>query len=357
MQRRLDHPLQGACPIGRIIALVGQPFDRILTQLQGDSPVGKKGFKAPDLDRDNARHVRALEAVEQDHLINAVEKFRTEIRPNHCHDLLTHRADIFILTQIHQIFRTQVRRHDDQRVAEVDGTALPIGQTAIIKHLQQYVEDIGMRLFDLVEEHDLVGPAPNRLGQRPTFVITDIAGRRANQTRYGVLLHIFRHVEPDHGAVIIEQVTCKRLGQLGLANARGSQEHERTHRPVGILQTGPCTAHGTRDGLNRLTLPHNPLGKFIFHAQKFIFLAFKHLVDGNAGPARNYLRNVIGRHSLFDHRVHPAFTGSFGFCKLLLKLRDHPIGKLTRLGEIAAALCLFKFHARMVNFFLDVARA
>jgi len=38
-------------------------------------------------------------------------------------------------------FRTEIRRHDDQRVAEVHGAALTVGQAAVIEHLQQHVED------------------------------------------------------------------------------------------------------------------------------------------------------------------------------------------------------------------------
>ncbi len=49
-------------------------------------------------------------------------------------------------------FRTEIGRHDDQRVAEIDRATLPIGQAAFVQHLQQHVEDIGMRFFDLVEQ-------------------------------------------------------------------------------------------------------------------------------------------------------------------------------------------------------------
>src|SRR5205814_6901798 len=62
-------------------------------------------------------------------------------------------------------------------------TALTIGQAAVVKHLQQHVEHIKMRLFDLVEQHDLIGPAPHRLGERAALVIADIARRRADQPR------------------------------------------------------------------------------------------------------------------------------------------------------------------------------
>ena len=37
------------------------------------------------------------------------------------------------------------------RVAEIDGVALAVGQPAVVQHLQQDVEDVGVRLLDLVE--------------------------------------------------------------------------------------------------------------------------------------------------------------------------------------------------------------
>ena len=63
---------------------------------------------------------------------------------------------------------------------EVDGVPLPVGQPAIVEHLQQRIPDVGVSLLDLVEENHAVGPPANRLGQLPTFVVPDVAreGRR-----------------------------------------------------------------------------------------------------------------------------------------------------------------------------------
>ena len=39
--------------------------------------------------------------------------------------------------------RAEVRGHDDDRVAEIDGATLPVRQAAVVEHLQQHVEDVG----------------------------------------------------------------------------------------------------------------------------------------------------------------------------------------------------------------------
>ena len=106
-----------------------------------------------------------------------------------------------------------------ERIAEVDGVALPVGQTAVVEHLQQDVEHVRMRLLDLVEQDDLIGPPPHRLGERAAFVVTDIARRRADQARDRMLLHVFRHVDADQRVLVVEQIVGQRLGQLGLADA------------------------------------------------------------------------------------------------------------------------------------------
>ena len=48
----------------------------------------------------------------------------------------------------------RLRGHDDQRVAEVDLIAERVGEDAVLEDLQQDVGDVGMRLLDLVEQHD-----------------------------------------------------------------------------------------------------------------------------------------------------------------------------------------------------------
>jgi hypothetical protein len=68
---------------------------------------------------------------------------------------------------LHQVLRANVRRHDDDRVLEVDRVAQSIGQLAVFKHLQQQVEHIRMRLLDLVQQHDRVRRTLDALGQLP----------------------------------------------------------------------------------------------------------------------------------------------------------------------------------------------
>jgi hypothetical protein len=47
----------------------------------------------------------------------------------------------------------------DDRVFEIDGAALAVGEAAIVEDLEQDVEDVVIGLFHFVEEHDRLGAA------------------------------------------------------------------------------------------------------------------------------------------------------------------------------------------------------
>ncbi len=223
--------------------------------------------------------------MEQDDFIDTVQKFRTEGSPHHAHYFLTNRLDIVLLAKIDEIFGTEVRGHDDDRIAEIDRATLSVGQASVVQHLQQHVEHIRMCLFDLVEQDHLIGSAPNGFRQNAAFFIADIAGRRADQPAHGMLFHEFRHVDTNHGRVVLEEERGERLGQLRLADTSWAEEDERADRPVRVLKPGARTANRLRDGLDSFALPDDPLRKFVFHAQQLLTLAFQHPVNRNTGPA------------------------------------------------------------------------
>ena len=68
-----------------------------------------------------------------------------------------------------------VAGHDDDRVLEVHGPALAVGQAAVVEDLEEDVEDVRVGLLDLVEQDDLVRPAADRLGQLAALLVADVA--------------------------------------------------------------------------------------------------------------------------------------------------------------------------------------
>ena len=67
------------------------------------------------------------------------------------------------LALLRDLAGAHVGRHDDHGIAEVDRLALAISQATLLQHLQQNVEDVGVRLLDLVEQHDRVRVTTNGL--------------------------------------------------------------------------------------------------------------------------------------------------------------------------------------------------
>ena len=152
----------------------------------------------------------------------------------------------------------QVRRHDQHDVGEVDRATLAVGEAAVVEQLQQHVEHVGVGLLDLVEQHHRVRPAADRLGELAALVVADVAGRRADQARHGVLLHVLAHVDADHRPLVVEQEVGQRAGQLGLADAGRAEEQERADRAVRVGQAGPAAADGVGHGVDGLVLADRP---------------------------------------------------------------------------------------------------
>jgi cobalamin biosynthesis protein CobT len=95
----------------------------------------------------------SAEPVEQDDLVEPVEELRPEVRAHHAPSPASRTASTSSPSARLREFGAEVRGQDDQRVAEVDRAALPVGQAAVVEHLQQHVEHVGVRLLDLVEQH------------------------------------------------------------------------------------------------------------------------------------------------------------------------------------------------------------
>src|SRR5262249_41461679 len=111
-------------------------------------------------------------------------------------------------------------------------------------------ENISMSLLDLVEKHDRVRPAPDRLGEPAAFLVADIARRRPNQAGNVVPLAEFAHVEANHRGFAVKEKLREGLGQLGLADPSGSQEEKRPDRAIWVLQPGAAAAYRVGDGLD-----------------------------------------------------------------------------------------------------------
>ena len=134
---------------------------------------------------------------------------------------------------------------------------LRIGQDAVLHHLKQDTRHVGMRLFDLVKEHDRVGTASKLLCELTALLVPDISGGRADEACDAVLFHIFRHIESDHCVFRSEKLLGKDLGQLGFPNPRWPEKEKGADWATRILHADAAAPNGARKRRDRLLLTDN----------------------------------------------------------------------------------------------------
>ena len=208
--------------------------------------------------------------------------------------------------------RRDVRGHDQDGVLEVDRAALAVGQAAVVHHLQQRVEDVGVGLLDLVEQHHRVGAAAHRLGQLAALVVADVAGGRADQSRDGVALHVLGHVDADHRVLGVEHELGERARELGLADAgraRGTGRSRSGGRgPAGRRASGGARwrpPRPPRPGRRRARAGAPPCGSASRPRPR------AGAADRDAGPARDDLGDVVGVDLLLEeHRRRARSCGA-----------------------------------------------
>ena len=109
----------------------------------------------------------------------------------------------------------------------------------------------GMRLLDLVEQHDAVGMRAHGVHEQAALLEADVAGRRADQPRHRVLLHVLAHVEADE---LVAEEERELLGQLRLADAGRPGEQEAAGRPLRLAQARARSLDRLRDQMHGLLL-------------------------------------------------------------------------------------------------------
>src|SRR3546814_4208085 len=106
---------------------------------------------------------------------------------------------------------------------EVGLAPVGVGEDAAIHDLQQDVEDVRVRLLDLVEQQHAVRRLDDLLGQQAALVEADVARGRADQAADRMRFHVLAHVEAHQ---LDAQLQRELLGHLGLAHAGGAGEQE-----------------------------------------------------------------------------------------------------------------------------------
>src|SRR3989338_6672456 len=122
-----------------------------------------------------------------------------------------------------------------------------------------------MSLFNFIKEYNGVRPAPDNLRKLSSLVISYISGRRSDDFRNRMALHIFRHIKPYKGLFIVKHYLCKRFCQLRFSPSGWTQEDKRANGLIFFRDARARPSYGVCNNRNGLILPNNNLFKMIFN--------------------------------------------------------------------------------------------
>src|SRR5579864_9065973 len=159
----LDGALHGTRAVGGIVAFAEQQCFRCGRQLDRDLTLGETLLHVFELQVDDALDLHFAQRAEHHDIVDPVQKLRAEQFAQSRHRFFAGFLRIFG-GELEYRGRASVGSHDDDRVSERESAAFAVGQTAVLEDLQQDVENVRMRLLDLIQQNHGIGPATNLLG-------------------------------------------------------------------------------------------------------------------------------------------------------------------------------------------------
>ena len=163
LQQPLDGSPERARPVLWVEAGVRQVLDRLVRHLQLHT-LGMHSPRDPVEQQPRDLHqLLSVERAEHDDLVDPVEQLGPEALPQQVHQLVLQLLERLVAPRVRlDAVGPQVRGHDHDRVPEVDRAALAVREASVLEQLQQDVEDVGMRLLDLVQQQHRVRDAGAR---------------------------------------------------------------------------------------------------------------------------------------------------------------------------------------------------
>ena len=148
-------------------------------------------------------------------------------------------------------------------VLKVHHPTLPVRQPAIIENLQHHVEDVRMRLLDLIEQNHRIRPPPNRLGQLPpSSEPTYPGGAPISRATLCFSWYSLRSMRIIACSSSNSDSASARANSV-LPTPVGPRKMKLTNRPLRILQPAPRPQHRLSHRRHRLILTHHPFMQIV----------------------------------------------------------------------------------------------
>ena len=242
---------------------------------------------------DHFLHNLQVQGIEMNRLIQAIAKFRAKHFFNRFFALGSR-----ILVGIPEANGllahfpgSGIGGHHQNHISEICLFPVVVSQGGMIHDLQQDVEQIRMRFFDLIEQQDAVGMFADPVGEQSALVKTDIAGGSADQPRHGMLFHVLTHVKAKE---LHPEDTGHLARNLGLADTGRTGKQKTAHRTAGGAQAGTGALDGGHQGPDSVILAEDYLFQAVFELLQFSAIRSRHALGGNACHFSHNFFNISG---------------------------------------------------------------
>ena len=345
---------QGPGPVDGVMAHGGQPVVGLRSEHQVQATLLQPLLEMGDLKFHDPTQFLLPEGMEDDDLVDAVEKLGTEVGPQGLFDPGFHLPMAAVVTgQIQNGLAGNVAGEDHDAVRKVHRPALAIRDAAVVQHLEQHVEHLGMGFLHLVQQDHRIGLAPHGLRELAPFLVAHVPGRGANEPGYGVALHILRHIKPHDGGFIVKELLRQGFAQFRLAHTGGTQEQKRGDGAPWIRQAGAGTLDGIGHAAHRLLLTHHPCMEPLLQIQQLLEFRLGKALYGDAGPLAYHLRHVLLADGLPQQSFLVALELPFSLLETLLQFGQGAVLQLRSLVEVVAAFGLLQLDLYLFNLFLQ----
>ena len=254
-----------------------------------------------------------------------------------------------------ELLGTQVRGHQNQGVLEVHRTALAVRQTSIVKHLQQRIEHVRMRLLDFIEQNHAVRMRTHSFGQLAAFFVPHVSRRSTDQTAYAMLFHIFAHVDTDKRVFAIEKFHSQSLRQFRLTHARRAQEEETANRRVLATKAATVTQNSFGHGFDSFVLANHAGMQTFVQVQQLCLFAFAKFCHRNARPTAYHKRNRLFRDFFAQTTFFGTLAERFGlFGKFLFDVHNLVVLEFGSAVQVITGFGLFHLVLCRLQGFLQV---
>ena len=352
----MDESLQGTRAEARVVAVFHDIALRLRAQLYAESPVRKAPIDILQDQRRDLFDILSRERLKENDLIEPVQEFGPEGGVQLLHnELLRLLRDLPLrVNPLQKILRSDIRGQDNDGIFEIHCSSLGIRDPTVIQHLQKDIEDIRMRLLDLIEEDHGVGLSPDRLRELSSLLVADIAGGRADQAGDRILLHILRHVDPHHRILIVEEILRERLRELRLSDTGGAEEEEGADRLRRILDARFRAENRIGDPPHRVILSDQSLMELLIQMEHLRALGLIELRHRNPGPAADDAGDLLLRHLVSDQSLTALALGLL-LCLLELFLhgREILVLQLCDLLIVVFLLCDIDLGIQLILLFAE----